>query len=161
MKVLFSGSGVGIRSRVGIAVAVTAICLFGLLPAARAEVGIREYRRMQREAPEEVRIEVQRVRETPIRERERERERLGRAVQVELTARVLRVNRSQQRIHDGEEIHISYVTHRREQNKFGPGEPPIPEERKMYPAFLQKVEGDRRLFTPAAGMYTFERLEVR
>ena len=100
---------------------------------------------------EEVRIEVQRVRETPVRERERERERLGRAVQVDVTARVLRVNRSRERIHDGEEIHISYVTHRREQNKFGPGEPPIPEERKMYPAYLQKVEGQRRLFCASRG----------
>jgi hypothetical protein len=155
MKMLFSWSGVGI------AAAVAAICFFGPAPTAHAEVGIREYRRMQREAPEEVRIEVQRVRETPVRERERERERLGRAVQVDVTARVLRVNRSRERIHDGEEIHISYVTHRREQNKFGPGEPPIPEERKMYPAYLQKVEGQRRLFAPAAGMYTYERLELR
>jgi hypothetical protein len=75
--------------------------LLCLAMVASAELSPREYRRMQREAPEEVRIEVLRVNEVPIRERARERE-------IVVEAKVVRIARSAARIHEGEVIKIRY-----------------------------------------------------
>jgi len=127
-----------------------------LLPA---EISPREYRRMQREAPEFVRLEVQNVVTQRVEERRREQAIEGRALQVTVKARVMRVFRSHERIHEGEEIRIVYVTHTRERNVPGPGEPPILERGQEYPAFLAKVEGERRIFAPAAGEFSFRPLE--
>lgn len=129
------------------------VVLAGLCVAVQAELGPREYRRMQRDAPEEVKIEVLGVHERPIREREREFE-------VEVDAKILRIVRSAARIHEGERIKITYVRHHRERPVPGPGEPPLLERGRVYPAYLTKVEGER-LFKPAAGTFSFERLEER
>ncbi len=77
----------------------------------------REYRRMQREAPEEVRIEVLRVLEAPVPERPRERE-------IIVEAKVMRIGRSAARIHEGEVIKIMYRHYRGEREVAGAGEPP-------------------------------------
>jgi hypothetical protein len=106
-----------------------------------------------------MRIEVMRVHEAPVGESERERERGGRAFDVDVEAKVLRVNRTTVRVHDGEVIHIIYRMHRRERAVPGPGEPQPPERGREYPAYLAKVEGERRAFRPAAGVYSFERVE--
>jgi hypothetical protein len=63
------------------------------------------------------------------------------------------------RVHDGEVIHIIYRLHRRERALPGPGEPQPPEGGQEYPAWLAKVEGERRAFQPAAGVFSFERVE--
>lgn len=129
--------------------AASASCaVIGLWQESRAELPRPEYRRLQREAPEEVRIEVLRVHETPA----------GRVFDVDVEAKVLRVNRTSVRVHDGEVIHIIYRMHQRERAVPGPGEPQPPERGREYPAYLAKVEGERRAFRPAAGVYTFERL---
>jgi hypothetical protein len=140
--------------------AASASCaVIGLWQESRAELPRPEYRRLQREAPEEMRIEVMRVHEAPVGESERERERGGRAFDVDVEAKVLRVNRTTVRVHDGEVIHIIYRMHRRERAVPGPGEPQPPERGREYPAYLAKVEGERRAFRPAAGVYSFERVE--
>jgi hypothetical protein len=129
------------------------VILLGLSQAVQANLSPREYRRMQREAPEELRIEVLGVHERPLREREREFE-------IVVDAKVLRINRTAARIRDGEVIKITYIRHRRERPLPGPGEPPLLEQGKSYPAFLMKADGPRR-FKPAAGSFSFERLEER
>ena len=140
--------------------AASATCVWiGLAQESRAELPRPEYRRLQREAPEEMRIAVVRVHETPVGESERERERAGRAFDIDVEAKVLRVNRTSVRVHDGEVIHIQYRLHRRERAVPGPGEPQPPEGGREYPAWLAKVEGARRAFRPVAGVYSFERVE--
>jgi hypothetical protein len=124
---------------------------FALATATQADLSPREYRRMQREAPEVLKIEVLEVRERPIREREREFE-------ISVEAKIRRIERSSARLRDGEVIKIVYTHHRRERALPGPGEPPILERGKGYPAFLTKVAGER-LFKPAAGEYSFQRLD--
>jgi hypothetical protein len=128
---------------------------FGLSQEVRAELPRREYYRLQREAPEEVRIAVLEVNEAPDGESRRERG----TFDIDVEARVLRVNRTAVRVHDGEVIHIIYRLHRRERAVPGPGEPQPPEQGQEYPAWLAKVEGERRAFQPAAGVYSFERIE--
>jgi hypothetical protein len=128
--------------------------VLSLALAAQAELSPREYRRMQREAPEEVRVEVLRVVEAPVSERPRERE-------IIVQAKVVRIGRSAARIHDGEVIRIAYRHYRGEREIAGPGEPPLLERGQTYPAFLAKVEGERRVFSPAAGRFSFERLDER
>ena len=117
------------------------------LAGGRGDLSPREYRRLQREAPEELRIEVLGVHERPIREREREFE-------VVVDAKILRINRTTARIHEGDVIKITYVRHHRERPLPGPGEPPLLERGKVYPAFLSKVERER-IFKPAAGSFSF------
>ena len=131
--------------------AITFAVIFALATATRADLSPREYRRMQREAPEVLRIEVLEVRERPIREREREFE-------VSVEAKIRRIERSSARVRDGEVIHITYRHHRGDHPVPGAGEPPVLERGKVYPAFLTKVERER-LFKPAAGQYSFERLD--
>ncbi len=140
--------------------AATATCVFfGLARETRADLPRLEYRRLQREAPEELRIAVLRVHEAPVGESERERIHAGRAFDIDVESRVLRVNRTAVRVHEGEVIHIIYRLHRRERAVPGPGEPQLPETGQEYPAWLAKVEGERRAFQPAAGAFTFERVE--
>jgi hypothetical protein len=151
----------GISRRAGVlalGVASAACVVFGVWHELRAELPRPEYRRLQRQSPEEVKIAVLGVHEAPVGESPRERERVGRAFDIDVEAKVLRVARTSVRIHDGEVIHIVYRLHRRERAVPGPGEPQPPEQGHEYPAFLAKVEGDRRAFAPAAGVYTFERL---
>jgi hypothetical protein len=135
--------------------------LFGLGGQLRAELPRREYQRLQRQAPEEMRISVLKVNEAPVGEsrRERDRDRRGGAFDIDVEARVLHVNRTAVRVHDGEVIHIIYRLHRRERAVPGPGEPQPPERGQEYPAWLAKVEGERHAFQPAAGVYSFERVE--
>jgi hypothetical protein len=148
MTDVFDRGGVcGLRAVCGLVV------LLGLTVAVRAELSPREYRRMQREAPEELRIEVLGVHERPIRERERE-------VEVVMDAKVLRIRRTAARIHEGDVIKITYVRHRRDRPVVGPGEPPLLERGKVCPAYLTKIEGER-FFKPAAGSFSFEQLEER
>jgi hypothetical protein len=118
-----------------------------------------EYRRLQREAPEEMRIAVLKVREAPVGDAPRDRDRGGRALDIDVEAKVLSVNRTSVRLHDGDVIHIIYRLHRRERAVPGPGEPQPPERGREYPAWLAKVQGERRAFQPAAGVYSFERVE--
>ena len=141
------GSVWGLRAVCGLVV------LLGLSVTIQADLSPREYRRMQREAPEELRIEVLGVHEHPLRERERESE-------VVVDAKVLRIHRTSARIHEGDVIKITYVHHRRERPVPGPGEPPLLERGKVYPAFLTKVERER-IFKPAAGSFSFLPLEER
>jgi len=138
-----------------IGAASAVIAVFGISPLSRAELPRREYYRLQREAPEEFRIEVLQVNEAP----DGEGVRRNRAFVIDVEAKVLQVNRTAVRVHDGEVIHIIYRLHRRERAIPGPGEPQPPERGQEYPAWLAKVEGDRRAFQPAAGVYSFERVE--
>ena len=129
------------------------VVVAGLAVTACADLSTREYRRLQRDSPEVVRIEVVNIHERAVREREREFE-------VVVEAKVVRIERTAARIHDGEVIRITYPRHRRERPVPGPGEPPLLERGKVYPAFLTKVEGERR-FAPSAGAFSFERLHER
>ena len=138
----------------GLRVVAGVVGVLSLALASQAELSPREYRRMQREAPEEVRIEVLRVGEAPVPQRPRERE-------IIVEAKVLRIGRSAARIHEGEAIKIVYRHYRGERELAGPGEPPLLQRGQTYPAFLTKVEGERRVFSPAAGRFSFERLEER
>ena len=81
----------------GLRVVAGVVGFLSLALAVQAELPPREYRRMQREAPEEVRIHVLRVEEAPLRERPRERE-------IVIQAKVVRIARSAARIHEGEVI---------------------------------------------------------
>ena len=146
-KLFDAGCVWGLRAVCGVAL------LLGVSQAVRADLSPREYRRLQRDSPEELRIEVLGVHERPLREREREFE-------IVVEAKVRRINRTAARIREGDVIKITYVHHRRERPVPGPGEPPILEQGKSYPAFLTKVEGER-IFKPAAGSFSFERLEER
>jgi hypothetical protein len=128
----------------------------GFANESRAELPRPEYRRLQRQAPEEFRIAILKVNEAPLGESRRERERVG---GVYAEAKVLRVNRTAVRVHDGEVIHIVYRLHRRDRAVPGPGEPQPPERGQECPAWLTKVEGERHTFQPAAGVYSFERVE--
>ena len=138
----------------GLRVVAGVVGFLSLALAVQAELPPREYRRMQREAPEEVRIHVLRVEEAPLRERPRERE-------IVVEAKVVRIARSAARIHEGEVIKITYRHFRGEREVAGPGEPPLLERGREYPAFLAKVEGERHVFSPVAGRFSFERLEER
>jgi hypothetical protein len=122
-----------------------------LAATTRADLSPREYRRMQREAPEVFKIKVLNVHERPIREGEREFE-------VVVEAKVRGIERSSARVREGEVIKITYRHHRRERPVPGAGEPPLLERDRDYPAFLTKVEGER-LYKPAAGEYSFQRLD--
>lgn len=126
--------------------------VIGLAATTRADLSPREYRRLQREAPEVLKIKVLDVHERPIREREREFE-------VTVEAKIRRIERSSARLRDGEVIKITYRHHRHERPVRNAGEPPLLERDREYPAFLTKAEGERRLFKPAAGEYSFERVE--
>ena len=137
----------------GLRAVFVVVVFLGVSQVIRADLSPREYRRMQREAPEDLRIEVLAVRERPLREREREFE-------IVVDAKVRRINRTAARIRDGEVIKITYIRHRRERPLPGPGELPLLEQGKSYPAFLMKADGPR-LFKPAAGSFSFERLEER
>ena len=75
---------------------------------------------------------------------------------LSIEAKIRRIERSSARLRDGEVIKIVYTHHRRE--RAVAGEPPLLERGNQYPAFLTKVEGER-LFKPAAGQYSFERLD--
>ena len=111
MTKLFDAGGVwGLRAVCGV------VILLGASLAVRADLTPREYRRMQREAPEELRIEVLGVHERPLREREREFE-------IVVDAKVRRINRTAARIHEGDVIKITYIHHRRDRPLPGPGEP--------------------------------------
>jgi hypothetical protein len=137
--------------------AAAATCVFvGFAKKSWGELPRPEYRRLQREAPEEMRIAVLKVREAPVGDSPRDRDRGGRALDIDVEAKVLRVNRTSVRLHDGEVIHIIYRLHRRERAVPGPGEPQPPERGQEYPAWLAKVQGERRAFQPAAGVYSFE-----
>ena len=151
----------GISRRAGalaLGVLSAACVLSGVWHELRAELPRPEYRRLQRQSPEELKVAVLRVVETPVGESPRERVRVGRTYDIDVEAKVLHVGRTSTRIHDGEVIHIVYRLHQRERAIPGPGEPQPPEQGHEYPAFLAKVEGERRAFAPAAGVYTFERL---
>ncbi len=151
----------GVSRRAGaltLGLASAACVLFGVWHELRAELPRPEYRRLQRQSPEELKIAVLRVHETPVGESPRERARVGRAYDIDVEAKVLHVAHTSTRIHDGEVIHIVYRLHHRERAIPGPGEPQPPEQGHEYPAFLAKVEGEHRAFAPAAGVYTFERL---
>jgi hypothetical protein len=138
----------------GLRVVAGVVGFLSLALAVQAELPPREYRRMQREAPEEVKIEVLRVGESPVPERPRERE-------IVVEAKVVRIARTATRIHDGEVIRIVYRHYRGEREVAGPGEPPVLQRGQTAPAFLAKVEGERRVFSPAAGRFSFERLDDR
>jgi len=138
----------------GLRVVAGVVGFLSLALAVQAELPPREYRRMQREAPEELKIEVLRVGESPVRERPRERE-------IVVEAKVVRIARTATRIHDGEVIKIVYRHYRGERELAGPGEPPVLQRGQTAPAFLAKVEGERRVFSPAAGRFSFERLDER
>ena len=130
-----------------------AVCCFAILVAVsqamRADLSPREYRRLQRDAPEELRIEAVAVHERPIRERDREFE-------VVVDAKVLRIHRTGARIHEGDVIKITYVHHRYDRPLPGAGEAPVLESGHLYRAYLTKLPRERN-FKPAAGIYSFER----
>jgi hypothetical protein len=152
----------GISQRAGalmLGAAAATCALAGFVLESRAELPRPEYRRLQHQAPEDLRIAVVKVHEAPVGESRRERERAGGAFDIDVEAKVLRVNRTTVRVHDGEVIHIIYRLHRRERAVPGPGEPQPPERGQEYPAWLAKVEGERRAFQPAAGVYSFERVD--
>jgi hypothetical protein len=141
-----------IQRRTAICIAACALLIdLGASQPARAELSPREYKRMQREASEEVRIEVLGVKERAIPERPREFE-------IILEAKIVRIERSRARIRDGERIRIVYAHHRSERPRPGPGEIPIPERGRVYPAFLEKVPGEARVFKPVAGAFSFQRI---
>ena len=65
--------------------AATATCLFvGIAKESWGELPRPEYRRLQRQAPEEMKIAVLRVNEAPVGESPRERDRVGRAFRLQL-----------------------------------------------------------------------------
>jgi hypothetical protein len=117
-------------------------------PDARADLPPFAYRDMQKKAPEHLQIEVLSVQTVERKD----------AIDVRAEARVTAVVRSASGLEPGRVIRIVYS----HSTKIvaGPRSVPVLQEKKSYPAFLQKSEsGDT--YEPAAGGRSFEVVEDR
>jgi hypothetical protein len=112
------------------------------------------YARMQQRAPEHLQIEVLRV--CTVRTHYKD----ATVVSVTVDARIRSVKQSASGLQAGQRISIRYDHCIRRHALIGPGEVPILEAGKTYPAFLEKSEGGA-YFCPAAGGRSFSALSIK
>ena len=125
---------------------VTLFCAFMAING-RAELPPSAYKERQANAPE---VLVIKVRSMSKRETKEERwKRTDFTVEVEVT----RVNRSASKLTAGTVIEIRYAQRHYSQPIAGPSEVPALKEGQVCPAYLS---GDGKIYSPAAGGYSFE-----
>jgi hypothetical protein len=126
---------------------VAAVVLAALAIPAWAEPADSVYRKLQKDAPEFVKIKVVSVK-TSVKETAE-----AKIISVVVEAKVLKVERSKSDLEKGDSIRIKYTHHVDKEPVPGPSEVPIVKKGKVYPAFLKKKG---KIYTPAAGGSTFQ-----
>lgn len=116
-----------------------------------AEISPDSYRLMQESSPEKLIIEVLRVKTPWIS--------LSRTKPVTVGAKIVRVQYSETRLSEGDEITITYEHFKPKAGWVGPRPIPILSEDTQYPAFLQ-YDAESISYTPAARGYSFEFLSI-
>jgi hypothetical protein len=125
---------------------LTAFAAVFFLTSLHAELPPSAYEQMQAAAPEFLDIEVLRVKIEPGAEPGQQ--------DVELTARIVKVNRSSSNLQPGGMLNILYTLATRPPGFVGPGQVPVPAEGDKTVAYLKNGEKPEE-FVPAAGAMTF------
>jgi hypothetical protein len=125
---------------------LTAIAAVFFLTSLHAELPPSAYEQMQASAPEFLDIEILRVEIEPGAESAQQ--------DVEITARILKVNRSSSNLQSGGMLNILYTLTGRPPGFVGPGQVPVPAEGDKTVAYLKNGEKPEE-FVPAAGAMTF------
>jgi hypothetical protein len=125
---------------------LTAIAAVFFLTSLHAELPPSAYEHMQAAAPEYLDIEVLRLDIKPGAEPGQQ--------DVELTARIVKVNRSASNLQPGGMLNILYTLAARPPGFVGPGQVPVPAEGDKIVAYLKNGEKPEE-FLPAAGAMTF------
>jgi len=125
---------------------LTAIAAVFFLSSLHAELPPSAYEHMQATAPEYLDIEVLRLDIKPGAEPGQQ--------DVELTARIVKVNRSSSNLQPGGMLNILYTLAERPPGFVGPGQVPVPAEGDKIVAYLKNGEKPEE-FLPAAGAMTF------
>ena len=112
-----------------------------------AELPPSAYKERQDKAPEALVILVQSVSKRETKEAK------WRQTDFTVEAKVEKVNRSATKLTAGAVIRIQYSQRHYSQPIAGPSEVPALKEGQVYPAYLS---GDGKLYSPAAGGYSFE-----
>ncbi len=123
-----------------------AIAAVFFLVSLQAELPPSAYEQMQAAASEYLDIEVLRVAIEPGAEPGQQ--------DVEVTARIVKVNRSSSNLQPGGMLNILYTLAARPPGFVGPGQIPVPAEGDKSVAYLKNGEKPEE-FLPAAGMMTF------
>ena len=123
-----------------LAYAITAI-------AAQAELPPWVYKERQESAPEALVIEVRSVSKRETKEEK------WKQIDFTVEAEVQKVNRTASKLRPGAVIQIRYAQRHYSQPIAGPSEVPALKEGQVCPAYLS---GDGRVYSPAAGGYSFE-----
>jgi hypothetical protein len=125
---------------------LTLLCAVTIV-SSRAELPPWVYKERQEKAPEALVIKVQSViqRETT--------EEKWKQIEFTVTAEVQKVERSASKLAPGATIEIRYSQRHYSQPVVGPSEVPALKEGQVCPAYLS---GDGKVYSPAAGGYSFE-----
>lgn len=125
---------------------LTAFVAVFFLASLHAELPPSAYEQLQAAAPEYLTIEILRVNIEPGAEQGQQ--------DVEITARLVKVNRSSANLQPGGLLNILYTLTDRPPGFVGPGQVPIPAEGDNTVAYLKNGEKPDE-FVPAAGAMTF------
>jgi hypothetical protein len=125
---------------------LTAIAAVLFLASLHAELPPSAYEKMQAAAPEYLEVEILRVDIKPGAEHSQQ--------DVEITARIAKVNRSSANLQPGGMLNILYTLTDRPPGFVGPGQVTIPAEGDKTVAYLKNGEKPDE-FVPAAGVMTF------
>jgi hypothetical protein len=139
------------KSLVIVAVLIGSLC-------ARAELPPYVYQELQKEAPELLQIEVLDSKKKPS-PADKSRADGARFYHVELTAKVLEVERTDSNLKPGDVIRIAYGRTERPKNSgwVGPSEIPVLKKGVVSTAYLGKGE-ESDVYSPAARGFSFETL---
>jgi len=125
---------------------LTAFVAMFFLASLHAELPPSAYEQMQAAAPEYLNIEILRVDIEPGADQGQQ--------DVEITARIVKVNRSSTNLQPGGMLNILYTLTDRPPGFVGPGQVTIPSEGDKTVAYLKNGEKPDE-FVPAAGAMTF------
>jgi hypothetical protein len=134
-----------VKNGVGLIVLVFALGL--IVDGARAELPPWAYKERQEKAPEALVIKVRSV-----SKRESSQEK-WKQIDFTVEAEVQKVERSTTKLTPGATIEIRYSQRHYAQPIAGPSEVPTLKEGQVCPAYLA---GDGKIYSPAAGGYSFE-----
>jgi hypothetical protein len=128
------------------------LCLSSLISSSRAaDLPPSWYKNLQDFAPEALTIQVQSVTTKPIKQV------WGQQIYVTVMARVEQAERTRDGLKPGQVIQIRYLHNRYTKPQNGARELPILQRNQKYPAFL---EPDKKHYVPAAGGYSFEKVNA-
>ena len=128
--------------------AISWVLLLLILPgAARSELPPSAYKERQDQAPEALTIKVRSVSKIETIEKR------WKEIHFTVEAEIQSVERSATRLMPGSTIKISYGQRQHFEPMTGPSEVPALKEGQVCPAYLS---GDGRVYSPAAGGYSFE-----